>query len=283
MKACLLIFSLLIAGTALGKITNPSLYRIEKPGSAAAPSYILGTIHSLVQMDEFEASLRGMIYRSRLVLTELALTPEEVALFSTDPYEALAKHTNTPEGETDLTPDVQKKLVNLGMPLNMIAGVRDRDCGILYGIQFARSKNLPLDIEVTKAAHFFQIPNEALDTVELRNEAKRQNTEKSKDGWVCSLNYLLAKSDGTDILADIATVLNELADKYRLGKRLEKNSDQSPLLTVRNQAWLPKIESEIDKGGTFIAVGQSHLYGKLGILQMLKSHGYRIQRITSGR
>ena len=49
------------------------------------------------------------------------------------------------------------------------------------------------------------------------------------------------------------------------------------LLVDRNQAWLPKIEKEInDKGSEFILVGAAHLVGKDGLLAQLKAKGYTV-------
>ena len=49
------------------------------------------------------------------------------------------------------------------------------------------------------------------------------------------------------------------------------------LLVDRNQAWLPKIEKEInDKGSEFVLVGAAHLVGKDGLLAQLRAKGYTV-------
>jgi uncharacterized protein YbaP (TraB family) len=73
-----------------------------------------------------------------------------------------------------------------------------------------------------------------------------------------------------------------LAIKYRkfdLNYEFEKECETNVLLKERNENWmeiLPKMLSEKD---CFIAVGLFHLYYECGILQQLKSKGFKIELI----
>lgn len=51
------------------------------------------------------------------------------------------------------------------------------------------------------------------------------------------------------------------------------------VLYQRNERWLPVIEKELARGGTFIAVGAGHLLGERGILAALRNRGYAVTRV----
>lgn len=53
------------------------------------------------------------------------------------------------------------------------------------------------------------------------------------------------------------------------------------LLTVRNAAWLPRVEGLVRDGGAFVAVGAGHLVGPSGLVASLTAHGFRVERLSS--
>lgn len=82
-----------------------------------------------------------------------------------------------------------------------------------------------------------------------------------------------------------------LADLYRSQdltglRQLLLNSDieygryQESLLKKRNQNWLPRIEGLAKAMPTLFAVGAGHLPGEDGLLQLLKSKGYRVTPVN---
>jgi uncharacterized protein YbaP (TraB family) len=51
--------------------------------------------------------------------------------------------------------------------------------------------------------------------------------------------------------------------------------------TARNKAWLPKLEAllaELDKN-VLVVVGALHLLGNDGLIALLRSRGYRVERL----
>lgn len=50
-------------------------------------------------------------------------------------------------------------------------------------------------------------------------------------------------------------------------------------LDQRNQAWMPKLLAAFTKGQAFTAVGTGHLFGKMGLLSLLKSQGATVERV----
>lgn len=50
-------------------------------------------------------------------------------------------------------------------------------------------------------------------------------------------------------------------------------------LDERNQNWIPVIEKEIQSTPSLIAVGAAHLAGKKGVINLLKSKGYKLKAV----
>ncbi len=51
------------------------------------------------------------------------------------------------------------------------------------------------------------------------------------------------------------------------------------ILYNRNRNWIPKIETQITKEITFIAVGAAHLGGDKGVLNLLRKKGYFVEPV----
>ncbi|MGE0526944.1 MAG: TraB/GumN family protein [Bdellovibrionales bacterium] len=67
---------------------------------------------------------------------------------------------------------------------------------------------------------------------------------------------------------------------YRFGQIGSEEELNSPLVVSRNLAWMPAILIRVEQGRAFFAVGQSHLYGQNGLLNLLARRGYSIQPVT---
>jgi uncharacterized protein YbaP (TraB family) len=52
------------------------------------------------------------------------------------------------------------------------------------------------------------------------------------------------------------------------------------LIDVRNQNWLPKIDSYLRSGQTyFVVVGAGHISGPNGLLALLKARGCKVEQL----
>ena len=71
--------------------------------------------------------------------------------------------------------------------------------------------------------------------------------------------------------ADARVFLEGFRDFPSLGERL---------LGERNRKWIPKIEGYLRSGQTyFVVVGAAHLGGPEGVLALLRSRGYKIEKL----
>ena len=55
--------------------------------------------------------------------------------------------------------------------------------------------------------------------------------------------------------------------------------EMTVLLDERNKKWIPKLKPVLDSGNAFIAVGALHLPGKVGVLELLKKEGYKVEPV----
>ena len=75
---------------------------------------------------------------------------------------------------------------------------------------------------------------------------------------------------------DAAKLAALLSREYRSFPALYR-----PLVTVRNQSWLPQIEQLLKgNGNTLVVVGTLHLVGDGGLLELLRKDGYTAQQLN---
>ncbi|MBO4576487.1 MAG: TraB/GumN family protein, partial [Neisseriaceae bacterium] len=53
------------------------------------------------------------------------------------------------------------------------------------------------------------------------------------------------------------------------------------LLDERTASWLPKIQAELPRQSTVIAVGAMHTIGKNGLVELLKKQGYSVKEVSN--
>ncbi len=60
----------------------------------------------------------------------------------------------------------------------------------------------------------------------------------------------------------------------------EVSNVQAELLDDRNERWIPKIILQAKEEPTFVAVGAAHLFGKKGVIQLLRKEGYTVEPLS---
>lgn len=59
----------------------------------------------------------------------------------------------------------------------------------------------------------------------------------------------------------------------------EGDLDLSGFLDFRNEKWIPRMIDYMDQGSIFFAVGAGHLWGEMGLIELLKKQGYRVEPV----
>ncbi|MGO1071657.1 TraB/GumN family protein [Lysobacter sp. CA199] len=78
--------------------------------------------------------------------------------------------------------------------------------------------------------------------------------------------------------------LSELDEKARREMKDKTPETYRMVNTERNEAWLPQLSKLLDeakKGDTLVVVGSLHLLGDDGLVERLRSKGYKIERVCS--
>lgn len=112
-------------------------------------------------------------------------------------------------------------------------------------------------------SRFDEMTNEQQDRLlaETLKELEREKSSISRlaDAW---------KAGDTSMIEQV--MLKDLKDDPAMYQRL---------LVERNRNWLPKIEALFGRDGrAFVVVGAAHLVGPDGLVQMLRSKGYRVEQ-----
>jgi len=107
-------------------------------------------------------------------------------------------------------------------------------------------------------------------------------------------NYDYLKNQSKEDIKDMISIMNQILNdtvncsdtKKYLAFDIQYSFDkfvdyETYGLNLRNEKWMPIIEKTIKKGKTFIAVGYQHLCYSNGLIQRLKSKGYKVTPVVA--
>lgn len=96
-------------------------------------------------------------------------------------------------------------------------------------------------------------------------------------------NHALIEQQAQELIAEYLD--QDLAGMLAVSSRFEPHDPavakmfKDRILDNRNQRMLERLESYLERGGAFVAVGALHLPGEEGLLRGLKARGYRINAV----
>jgi len=137
-------------------------------------------------------------------------------------------------------------------------------------------------------AYFEELANNDKKVITYFETAEMQFTMLGDLGRGYEDEFILAN---IELNAEFADFFQHILDAWRMGdeSRLESlintaaiESDEKSydaLFTHRNKKWIPQIESLFNNNKKeFILVGAGHLFGKDGLIALLKSKGYNVKQ-----
>jgi len=259
------------------------LWRIDSK-NLKNPSYLFGTMH-LIQEKYwfFPESLKQRIEKAEKLVLEIngipnlqeslaLITLEEGSFFDFFNEEQLDSVYTFLKEQLGL----EKRLVDLSFskmkPLAVIQMATVKQFG-----QDAKS----YEVNMNNIAKENQIETIGLETAQEQMELF-DNLSKSEQAEMVM-----------QVIRTFDTYENELNDMQRLYKNQRIDSlyymvkdegknlgpTEVQLLENRNKNWIPKIKKIIKKNNAFIAVGAAHLYGKEGVIELLKKENYTLTPI----
>lgn len=256
---------------------NSVLWKIEGNG-IEKPSYLFGTIHMICAPD-FE--IKEKVNKAFAATTNLVLEVN-----TTDPNEIQAMQKMM-QSETTLSSrlsETERKDVNdlltsqIGVTLAQADHVSPAgllSIAVMTAMTCPPTEMKSYEAELTVMAQAQHKPISGLETI----DGQINILDKAY-----SLNDILGqikiKNEYALVLADMARFHKKenLPELYRtvLDRRFMSTDAEKLMLTDRNKEWVKKIPAIVKKESTFFAVGAGHLYGKTGVIELLKQQGYKV-------
>ncbi len=245
-----------VAAKACPAVTKPFFYSLTKDGKT---SYLLGTRHASVGLAKFPAAVREAFEKASVLVVESDLQTHR------ETQQDTIEHVLGPEDFARY-----RKLVG-----KQIADAVNRN-----GIQSAAASIVLLyedfdqsvDLELLKSARMAKrevvfLEDEAETATIANNLLGATQVRKMLD--IARTRAVIAQSTEHDLALYCAgewesSALASLAQPAVLG---------------RNEKWIERLDKlATERDGVFIAVGNSHVIGMTGLIDMLQKRGYKLAR-----
>ena len=265
-------------------IKNPFLYRAD---GGRSPIYLLGTIHLGVSARELPFYVRMAFERSDILMSEMG--PRGFGWAEARMISALFDWTHPWRGlKSRLGPVAWTRL----------KAISDRK------MHYFLNRMEPWFVCLTLGLNLDAFDEGRMDK-ELAEWGKHKvhraldsSSELVRDlQSVCTLEDLKSILEDPElerVWAQMQSQARALISAYQEGNEekiaasegsgLDERLSQV-LLEKRNQTWLPKIlaAERSARKSVFVFVGAAHLFGKNGLLELLKTKGYSLSRVISAK
>jgi uncharacterized protein len=270
----ILCVQLVCAGTKI--VTKPYFYEIQKNGQK---SYLLGTLHLGIRFDELPSVVAYKIFAADIVAVEIKYDIEYLQKVRTNSEKYILESfaAGWAKGLYKSSDMLNAKqiaaYVAAGAPPYVAGVTPNSTCSYFSAYpKYVFPHFISLDHEIVSLAYSQKKPIIELDANNIRLKAEKLMPSKT-----CTL-----ESQGVfDRKKQIAleTKFNMRLDAYRSGN-YEPYFVRKKSVEFRNQHWMKLLLPELEKQSVFIAVGANHLYGPVGLIQLLREKGYTVERIS---
>jgi hypothetical protein len=252
---------------------NPYLYKIE---GGTGTSFLMGTFHYGVRLEDYAIDIASLIRSANVLMVEEIPDLTDIAAWENDFTSLVTRSMNArPEPKIPLDSDTLQAYVRFGVPEVAAQKTSDDYClALITMYEFAFAKPLPLDLEIAKIALASGIHGVALDTKPLR--------EKALEGEHCSLKKEFAGRSPEIMRQQYLDDIHRLIKSFKHGGEPSDTESDDPVASVRNVGWMDAIAGQLKAGPTFIAVGEGHLGGNQGLIQLLQARGFKVTRVPRG-
>lgn len=247
-------------------ISRPYFYRITKGKEV---HYLLGTYHMVFQWKDFSQSVHAAFREARNIITETEYAEQWRSYLKISFDDLAVSQTQNP----NLSAENRQKLRDLGFPESLIPTLADDNCfGLLFYPHIEKFPFYQMDADIYLRAKDAGKKTVKLDTEEILTAARAPSSSSSSS---CSVSELL-----NELSIDKILEIGQIGiDGYLSGNLDVATQEEDPAVVYRNQMWIPTLIETFHQGSSFVAVGVNHLWGSDGLLTLLRSHGYSIQRM----
>lgn len=259
---------------------NSMLWKIEGNG-IEKPSYLFGTIHMLCAPDfEIKEKVsKTFNSTSNLVMEVNTTDPKEIETMQKMMRSETTLSSRLNENERKEANDILTSQV--GISLNQAEHLSPS--GLLSIAIMSAMKCPPAEMKFYEGEFvtLAKAQNKTIGGLETL-DSQSDIIEKAYS-LTDILGQIKIKSEYAQVLSDMAHFHKEenLPELYKTltDKRFMNANAENLMLTERNKAWVKKIPAIAKKESTFFAVGAGHLYGKNGVIELLKQQGYKVTPI----
>lgn len=265
------------------------LWKVQK--GRTAPSHVFGTIHlSDERVNDIPKPVRGALERSRSLSVEMVIAPDDATRLLN-----LMTYRN---GRT-LERTIGKQLFNrtvkaispLGLNARNIRKFKPWYVSALVGTHpdeaMRRSGGrMPLDASLARLAQMRGSRLYGLETFEEHFALFDGLSEKDQ---ITMLKHAVAGSPRVRLYyermvrsylaRDLAALASHVSDFNASLEPGLRRAIEEKLLFSRNRTMARRMQKRFREGRAFVAVGAAHLPGKKGVLQLLASRGFKVERV----
>ncbi len=266
------------------KDNNTLLWEISGNG-LKKPSYMFGTFHLLCKDDiKFSANLQTALKNSEEVYFEMDLDDPVNTLggmFFMNMKNKTLKELYTPEEFTKITKFFKDSLkMSLGffekmkpMLLEALLYPRMMPCKTPSGVEMELMTIAKKEKKEIKGFETIQFQSSVFDSIPYDVQAKAllkdiDSTASFKVYFNKMVN--IYKNQETEQLAQL------MVDTTFSG-----GENDDILLKNRNENWVKQLKSILKEKNIFMGVGAAHLFGKDGLIVLLRKEGYTIRGIEN--
>lgn len=265
----------------------PLLWKVTSPETKTT-SYIFGTYH-LVGSDYLKDHelVRNAYDDASTVVVETVLDSSAIMVVA-------MKGMMLDHSLKDLVDSADYALLKteleavLGMPIEQLSNFKPIMISTMYSLAKAQEATpesfsyggSPIDLyfaDEGKKKGKEIIPLEtALEQAEILFEG--QTVEEQAMALVENVKAEVEDDLSSEVLD--AYMAEDLDRLWKLNEDWDDSmGEMTVLLDERNKKWIPKLKPVLDTGNAFIAVGALHLPGKVGVLELLKKEGYKVEPV----
>lgn len=286
------LFSLLLAGlvglTAGAQLDNTLLWRISGK-DLAKPSYLFGTIHMLCADDiELSDSLKTAIGQADRVYLELDMD-NMLEMMGAIKHMKMRNDTTLSDLLTAAEYEKVKTFFNDKggiIPFSMIESYKP-----MLAASTLMEQALDCDNMIAMEQLIMKESKKAGKGIKGLETMAYQLSIFDSIPYTLQAKELLKMVESSDDMA-AKKEMQALTDAYRsqqLGRLEELTNEEDMgiarftelLLHNRNRNWVRKLQTLMPEGPLVIAVGAGHLPGDLGVINLLRKAGYKVEPVKN--
>lgn len=268
----------------INKDANTLLWQVSGNG-LAKPSYLFGTFHIMCKSDiVFSEHFKNALSASAQVYFEMDISdPKNTlgAIFFMNMQTGTLKELYTAEEYRRVSVFFKD---TLSMSLDYMQKWKPMMLEALIYPSLIPCKNASgVDMEILTLAKAQNKPIKGLETIEF------QMSVFDSIPYQIQAKSLLKTIDSIETYRGFFTKMVTIYKKQQVNKIMELIADTAyaaamdndVMLKNRNENWVLQLKKTIPTTNIFLAVGAAHLFGKDGLIALLRKQGYTVQPIVN--